>query len=56
MEKAALLKSIADARKRAKRGDLHIAAQHKIITELKGKGFDSLKARLCLEKLIAVGR
>jgi hypothetical protein len=53
MDKAALLRLVAQARHRAESGDHDIAAQQEIISALERKGLPTEKARTILDKLIA---
>lgn len=47
-----LLALFTEARRRAESGDMGIADQHAIVTELESSGLDSVKARAILSKLI----
>jgi hypothetical protein len=53
MDKDAILKLVARARKQAEDGDADIEAQHQIITALQRKGLDSARAHDVLAKLIS---
>lgn len=52
MDKIALLALFTKARRRAEAGDLGIADQHEIVTELERQGLSSEEARLILAKLV----
>ena len=53
LDKPAILDLFTQARRRAEAGDLGIAAQHEIITDLERKGLNSGKARAILQRLIS---
>jgi hypothetical protein len=52
MEKGDILKLFAQARRRAESGDLGIANQHVVISDVERQGLSSTKARALLAKLI----
>ena len=52
MDKGDILKLFVQARRRAESGNLGIADQHEVVTELETRGLSSAKARALIAKLI----
>lgn len=52
MDKPALLKLFAEARRRAEQGDLDIDAQREIITALERQGINTAKAQRMLSAIL----
>jgi hypothetical protein len=52
MDKSVLLNLFANARKRAERGDLNIAAQNEVVTALEQRGIDATMAKAILARII----
>jgi len=52
MNKTTLLVLVKEARRRAEAGDLGIAAQHEIVSELERQGMPSERARAILARLV----
>jgi hypothetical protein len=52
MDKFVLLTLLADARKRAERGNLDIATQNEVITALEQRGIDATMAKAILVRMI----